>query len=185
MNRRYLLSALLALPIVAGLASVAEVAMRPAKPAQMQPPAVIEVAPKAVTYQPMTAEQAEQERYARALYAQLNAEILSGRRAATKSGVAEREPIEGVDWWVVEGADHPAEPFAPELVSTAIEIIDEPPLDVAAIDTTEFIHHRIGGGYCCDDVRIVPREPVSVPEPSALPLIAAGVVALLLRRFWK
>jgi hypothetical protein len=200
MKPRHILAAALSIPAMLGVASVAQIAMQPAKPAQMQPPAITVVdssvehqntiktfgPPHADQFRDATKMMSASVEWARSKgFRDWNDYVQ--RRAATKSGIAEREPIEGIDWYVIREGDEFA-PVAPQLIGVGWLEPAEPELiideRITRIDATEFLHYPIrgGGGHCCDDVRIVPREPVSVPEPSPLFLIAAGLLGIVIAR---
>lgn len=69
---------------------------------------------------------------------------------------------------------------------TALAVIDpivvQPAVDdPAVLPDTRYIVDNVGGGYCCDRTYL-DKPVVSVPEPSPLWLLGAGVVALILRK---
>ncbi len=193
MQPRHVIAAVVAIPAMLGIAAVSEIAMRPSKPAQMQTPAVRVIksepagvkdsltpaAPSNAVYVPQDADSA-------AMYQRLHADILSGRRAATKSGIPEREPVEGVDWWVVNGAPNEWQPMVELTPVDDLVLFDEPPVvdlyDQAERDriVEQFgihrpiaIAHPIPPGWGRDD------RPAPVSEPQPFLLLLSGVVALL------
>ncbi len=147
----------------------------PPKGSDFQTPSAKISAPALISVKELTPEQAA----SATMYRQLNADIVSGRRAATKSGVVERPLVRGVDWDVIEGGTPPpaSVPTTPVPVGTQPSPLPvEAEKAAATYDPPPHRHYYSGGsggGYSR------PPRTVEVPEPSTWWLILTGVGVLV------
>ncbi len=157
------------------------------RPAQMQPLMIAEVTPAAQSTQGIASV---------AMYARLNAEITSGRRHGSKSGVAPEPAM----FQVYEGFPDETLRAAETTPLTDGEpfVVDESEIrEIAGLDAAPDDHHKDAihmVGHCCagayrsppiDTPPGVIHHTVSVPEPSPAPLLGLGMALLGLTRWLR